>query len=435
MPLDEQVRQTADALATDLGRELQQRLGQIVETVLNEAAAERDELTAQAAQFAVDADARLEAAIAQARAEAAAEAADEVTVAQAEAAAALAAARDASIAETAAAVERAREQAAGEASDAVARARDEVAQASAQLQADLDARQADVERAALERQRDEREAMLAEMERLVESFRKLDATASLSALLDALADASAQEAPRVALLIVRGQDLQGWASAGFADAPADIRRLVVPLGAARELADVLETRARAEVNASSFTADALRFAAPADGDVGVVVPVTVGGSVAALLYADDGAEADRTVPASWPETLELLARHAARCLEAQTAIRASRFGQSAPATAGSPVVEARQLADTQGEESARRYARLVVSDIRLSHEPAVRIGREHRDLGERLREHIERARDTYLQRISADVPARERLFEEELVATLADGDPSLLGSSRSVVAS
>ena len=49
MPLDDQVRQTAEALAADFGRELQQRLGQFVETVLNEAAAERDALNAQAA--------------------------------------------------------------------------------------------------------------------------------------------------------------------------------------------------------------------------------------------------------------------------------------------------------------------------------------------------------------------------------------------------
>ena len=106
----------------------------------------------------------------------------------------------------------------------LARARDEVAQDCAQLQADLDTRQS---RSRTGRTRAparlEREAMLAEMERLVESFRKLDATASLSSLLDALADAAAQEAPRAALLIVRGQELQGWSASGFADAPAEVR--------------------------------------------------------------------------------------------------------------------------------------------------------------------------------------------------------------------
>ena len=95
------------------------------------------------------------------------------------------------------------------------------------------------------------------------------------------------------------------------------------------------------------------------------MPVTVGGEVAALLYADDGGVAERTAPASWPETLELLSRHAARCLEAQTAIRAARLGVKAPLAAPAG---GRHVADSQGEDTARRYARLVVSDIRLSHE-------------------------------------------------------------------
>jgi hypothetical protein len=101
MPLDEQVRQTAEALASDLGRELQQRLGQFVDGVLGDAAAERDALHAQSAQFAADAEARLEAAVAQARAEAAAEAA-------AEHEAAMARLREASAAEVAATLEGAR---------------------------------------------------------------------------------------------------------------------------------------------------------------------------------------------------------------------------------------------------------------------------------------------------------------------------------------
>jgi hypothetical protein len=70
-------------------------------------------------------------------------------------------------------------------------------------------------------------------------------------------------------------------------------------------------------------------------DIGVAVPVIVGGDVAAVVYGDDGGSAERVVPAGWPETLELLSRHASRCLEAQTAIRAARLGGvSAPAGLG-----------------------------------------------------------------------------------------------------
>ena len=226
---------------------------------------------------------------------------------------------------------RAREEAASEATAMVARARDEVADASAQLQADQDARQAEVDRAALERQRDEREAMLAEMERLVESFRRLDATTSLSALLDALADAAAQEAPRTALLLVRGRDLQGWAFAGFDDAPAEPRRLMVPLDAVTDFARVVETRIRAEVRAVDVRrsrSGAARVCRAGGRRRRCGRTGRRGRRRRGLLYADDGGDAERTVPASWPETLELLARHAARCLEAQTAIRAARLGVS-----------------------------------------------------------------------------------------------------------
>jgi hypothetical protein len=64
------------------------------------------------------------------------------------------------------------------------------------------------------------------------------------------------------------------------------------------------------------------------------VPLKVGERVVAVMYADDVGAGERMVPAPWPEALELLARHAARCLEVITARRAG--GQEAvPDTAGS----------------------------------------------------------------------------------------------------
>ena len=51
----------------------------------------------------------------------------------------------------------------------------------------------------------------------------------------------------------------------------------------------------------------------------LAVPVTVGGRAVAVVYADDAGGADpHVVPSPWPEMVELLARHAARCLEALT---------------------------------------------------------------------------------------------------------------------
>ncbi len=322
MPLEDQIRQSAEGLASDLGRTIQDRLDKYVSDLLATAAAERDAaLAAQAEHFTAGADARVRDEVAKVREEAAGELAVAVNKA-----------REAADAETAQAVAKAREEASSEAAILVARVRDEVAEATAQLEADLGARQAESDRQALERQMGERDAMLAEMERLVESFRRLDAAATLKSLLDVLADATATESARTAVFLVRGHELQGWRFTGFEQAPADPRQVSVPLDAAAGLASAVRGRTRSEVSPGEPSSGLAFMALPA-GNVGVAVPVIVGGDVAALVYGDDGAAESRMVPAGWPEALELLSRHAARCLEAQTAIRAARLG-SVPSPAG-----------------------------------------------------------------------------------------------------
>ena len=78
------------------------------------------------------------------------------------------------------------------------------------------------------------------------------------------------------------------------------------------------------------------------------------------------------------------------------------------------------------DTSARRYARLLVSEIRLYHESAVIDGRRDRDLATRLGGEIARARVMYEQRVPPHVRGRADYFHDELVQTLADGDSSLL---------
>jgi hypothetical protein len=329
MSSDEHVRRSADALATELGRDIQQALGRFLDEVLTSAAQQREALQTQLAQVKEEAEARVEQARAEARA--AAEQEREHAMAGLETTAA---------ARLAEAVAQARAEAGQEAERLVASARDEAAQATARL-ADEDARRAEAAQRAFEEQTRERDASLASQERLVESFRRLDSAPSLTALLDTLAEAAGGEARRSAVLLVRGRELHGWRVSGVAPAPADVRGLSVPLDAAGDLAACVRTGQRAEVHADSLTHEALAFLRREDAGVGAAVPVTVGGDVAAIVYGDDGGEETRTVPAGWPESLELLARHAARCLEAQTAIRAARLGGAAASAAGPRAADSR----------------------------------------------------------------------------------------------
>ena len=76
--------------------------------------------------------------------------------------------------------------------------------------------------------------------------------------------------------------------------------------------------------------------------------------------------------------------------------------------------------------AARRYARLLVSEIKLYHELQVVEGRRERDLATRLGGEIARVRTLYEQRVPAEVRQGTDYVHEELIRTLADGDASLL---------
>ena len=94
-----------------------------------------------------------------------------------------------------------------------------------------------------------------------------------------------------------------------------------------------------------------------------------------------------------------------------------------------PVVRAPERAPQVSEEdaSALRYARLLISEIKLYHEDTVNDGRRDSNLLERLGPEIARARRLYEERVPADVRGRADHFGQELVRTLANGDPRLLG--------
>ena len=77
---------------------------------------------------------------------------------------------------------------------------------------------------------------------------------------------------------------------------------------------------------------------------------------------------------------------------------------------------------------ARRFARLLVSEVKLYNEQKVTEGRTRMDLYQRLREDIDRSRQMYDKRVKPEVAQRYDYFHHELVNTLAEGDVAKLGS-------
>jgi len=217
--------------------------------------------------------------------------------------------------------------------------------------------------------------------RLAVGFDAIDGARSLTEILDALLTFARADGARADLWLMRGGRPYRWrtgADRGDDDAPAPLPDAAIPLA--------------------------------------------IGGGVVALLDVER-----RTTNGERPTTnVELLTRFAARSLEALTAFKTARaLTQRAAAEADRPQGDGDE-ASAEEDTSARRYARLLVSEIRLYHESAVVDGRRDRDLSTRLGGEIARARVMYEQRVPPHVRERADYFQDELVRTLADGDASLL---------
>jgi hypothetical protein len=266
-------------------------------------------------------------------------------------------------------------------------------------------------------QASERQEQLAIVEGLLSAVRAISAGRSLSDTLTTLTTAAGTLAPRVALFIVNGRELQGWRSTGFPSKAPETLRLPNDRGG------LLAKAASSGAAVSTAIEPAPEFAALGSDRAGLAVPITVGGQAVAVLYADDGVSGESETPASWPEVMQILGVHASTSLSHITALRTT---QAMQVTGGA---SPRSAASGEEDSSARRYARLLVSEIKLYNESAVRLGREKRDLLHRLRPEIERARRLYEERVPPSIASRSTYFQEELVHTLADGDRELLGSA------
>jgi hypothetical protein len=251
---------------------------------------------------------------------------------------------------------------------------------------------------------------------LLEAVRAIDQSPSLSEALAAAVRGAALESPRVALFIVNGTVLQEWPVDGVASVNAG--QFSSDAEEAGFLADVLRSGEAQSIDGLNGRA-APAFAGLSRGRQAIAVPFVLGGQPVAVLYADEGTDGEPL--ASWRETVEILGHHASAFLAYLTAARTAQALKMIGGLAGNG-----SQATDDDEHGARRYARLLVSEIKMYNDSAVRAGREHRDLLQRLKPEIERARHLYEDRIAPSL-ARDLYFQQELVQTLADGDYSLLG--------
>ena len=231
---------------------------------------------------------------------------------------------------------------------------------------------------------------------LLKSFSEVAATESLVATLNAIAE-RAGDLGESSLMVLSGTQLQPWQGGNGAHATDELSRDVL----------VSKTTVRSET--------------------AIAVPLLLDGIVVAVLHGRSGDGATASVF----DAFEALARFGSAHLANLTLVRTAQAQQwiadSTRLYGGGPAADTGQETSEDEAAAARRFARLLVSEIKLYNEGAVRVGRERGDLLQRLGEEIDRARRLYEERVPATVPDRAQHFHNELVQTLAGGDSALLG--------
>ncbi len=274
-------------------------------------------------------------------------------------------------------------------------------------------------------------------------------------ILKALLDGAAKFSARTGLLVVRGTTASGWQARGFDDNEAF---KLVSADCTKGLCErVLRNRVPAAAAADEFdTGFVTRFGHPEAGNV-VLLPLVIKEKVAAMVYADGGDKGEGGMDAS---ALELLVRATGLWLEVLSfrkvapaehhaahemppapahAVSAAAAPVSAPAapvqstagaipTAPPPIPVAPTNGEDEVRNKAKRFAKLLVEEIKLYNQSKVTEGKATKDLYDRLREDIDKSRATYDKRYGQTVKDTD-YFTQELVRILADNDRSAFGAN------
>jgi len=240
----------------------------------------------------------------------------------------------------------------------------------------------------------------------------------------ALLDAALPFASGVALLrvdqgIAFGEGIRGAPE----ESAARFRKREIALRGAPALAEAV--RSRDPVTAAAIqeevSEDLAGLAADSASERVFLYPIVVGGRVPALLCA-------------WGEVqgsaMELLAQIAGVALCALPG--RGDLLHIAPAPWNGSKAEASAWDALSSEEQqlhlrAQRSARVHVAEIRLFEQEAVQAGRARHDLYGVVRARIDAARETFHKTFFAATPTMVDYLHLELVRTLANDDPELLG--------
>ena len=315
---------------------------------------------------------------------------------------------------------------------------------------------------------------------LAHSVSGIHAGSTQKEILRALLDAASSYAARVALFVVKAGAATGWQGRGLGDDEA-IKDFPLDIGSG-PVAHAFQNRVVAPANIAEMDRRFVKqFGGPENEQI-LVLPLVLKEKVAALLYADGGA--DNVLDAAsleilvmatstWLEVVSLRkqtqrevvesvagAERAPAPVPVQTvssfpdpfASHAPKHTAPKPAPEPEPAAEVVEVSahaaaasaaaapatdpfaglsaeDADTHRKAQRFARLLVDEIKLYNQAKVAEGRRNKDLYDRLKEDIEKSRSTFQKRYGNTPAATGDYFQKEVIRSLAEDDLSVMGAN------
>ena len=301
-------------------------------------------------------------------------------------------------------------------------------------------------------------------------------------ILRGLLDAGGAYAARLALFVVKAGSASGWQARGLGDDDA-IKDFPLDMSSG-PAAYAYQNRSVTPANIAEMDRRFVKQFGGPENEQLVVMPLVLKDKVAALLYADGGANnlLDATslevlvmATSAWLEVTSLRKQQAQRDMESATASIEAPAPPPAPAQSVSsfsdpfvghapkhvakvpepepePAAEVVEVAasasaasaaaapaadpfaglsaeDADTHRKAQRFARLLVDEIKLYNQAKVNEGRRNKDLYDRLKEDIEKSRSTFTKRYGNTAAASVDYFQKEVVRSLAEDDLSVMGAN------
>lgn len=314
---------------------------------------------------------------------------------------------------------------------------------------------------------------------LVQAISTIHAGSTQKEILKALLDTGTSYASRVALFVVKSGSATGWQARGFGEDEA-IKDFPLDMSGGPG-AHAYQNRVVTPANIAEMDRRFVKqFGGPENEQI-LVLPLVLKDKVAALLYADGGAENRLDASAleilvlstsAWLEVASLRKQAAQRDMDSAPAMErpmpppapvqtvssfsdpfashtpkhvakavpepepaaevvevASSASASAAAAPAADPFAGMSAEDADTHRKAQRFARLLVDEIKLYNQAKVNEGRRNKDLYDRLKEDIDKSRSTFQKRYGSTAAASGDYFQKEVVRSLAEDDASVMGEN------